>query len=320
MNGEHLVGARGKRVVAFGGGHGLYATLSALRYLTSNITAIVTVADDGGSSGRLRKELGIIPPGDLRMALSALCDDGEWGQTWRDALQYRFKSEGELGGHALGNLLIAGLWDLLGDPVDGLDWVGRLLGIRGRVVPMAAVPLEIEAEVVCDDGSSMLVRGQKEVATIDQHIVRTRLIPEDPPVLEQALAAIADAEMIVFGPGSWYTSVLPHLQVPQLRDAIEKSGARCVLVMNLHADAETTRLSAADHLELFHEYAPNIRLDTIVVDSGAIQEWDRLYEIAGRHGEYVVKHRVENPRKPGYHDPLDLAAALRRAFYGDTVE
>src|SRR5580765_7707454 len=138
----------GPRIAALGGGHGLAASLRALRLVSEHITAIVTVADNGGSSGRLRDEFDVLPPGDLRMALSALCDDTEWGHTWRDLLQHRFESSGELHNHAVGNLLIVALWELLGDTVTGLDWVARLLGARGRVLPMSAVPLDIEATVV----------------------------------------------------------------------------------------------------------------------------------------------------------------------------
>ncbi|HET6295438.1 MAG TPA: gluconeogenesis factor YvcK family protein, partial [Kribbella sp.] len=139
---------RAPRVVALGGGHGLAASLSALRQVTDQLTAVVTVADNGGSSGRLRRELGVLPPGDLRMALAALCRDDEWGRTWADVLQHRFKSEGELHDHAVGNLLIVALWELLGEAVDGLDWVARLLGAQGRVLPMSAVPLDITARVL----------------------------------------------------------------------------------------------------------------------------------------------------------------------------
>ena len=135
-------------VVAFGGGHGLAASLTALRRVTDHLTAIVTVADDGGSSGRLRRELDCLPPGDLRMALAALCGDDESGRTWADVLQYRFNSAGPLDDHAIGNLLIVGLWERLGDPVAGLDMVARLLGAKGRVLPMASVPLDIAAEVI----------------------------------------------------------------------------------------------------------------------------------------------------------------------------
>jgi uncharacterized cofD-like protein len=147
LRGPGVGGAHGPAVVALGGGHGLSASLTALRHVSDRLTAVVTVADDGGSSGRLRGELGVLPPGDLRMALAALCDDSDWGRTWSDLLQHRFSSDGALDNHAMGNLLIVALWDLLGDTVTGLDWVGRLLGARGRVVPMAAVPLVVEADV-----------------------------------------------------------------------------------------------------------------------------------------------------------------------------
>ena len=143
-----------RKVVALGGGHGLFASLSALRRVTRHLTAIVTVADDGGSSGRLRREFGVLPPGDLRMALAALCGDDAWGTTWSRVVQHRFTGEAELGGHAVGNVLIVALWELLGDTVQGLDWVGRLLGAHGRVLPMASVPLDLEAEVEGADPNS----------------------------------------------------------------------------------------------------------------------------------------------------------------------
>ena len=136
------------KVAALGGGHGLFAALSALRRVTRQLSAIVTVADDGGSSGRLRRQYGVLPPGDLRMALAALCGDDAWGTTWSRVVQHRFTGgETELGGHAVGNVLIVALWELLGDTVQGLDWVGRLLGAYGRVLPMASVPLDLVAEV-----------------------------------------------------------------------------------------------------------------------------------------------------------------------------
>ena len=137
---------RSPRVVVLGGGHGLAANLRALRSFCDEITAVVTVADNGGSSGRLRRELGVLPPGDLREALAALCRDDEWGRTWAKVLQHRFESAGELHSHAVGNLLIVALWELSGH-VEGLDWVGRLLGAEGRVLPMSEVPLDIAAQV-----------------------------------------------------------------------------------------------------------------------------------------------------------------------------
>ena len=164
----------GPRAVALGGGHGLAASLSALRQVTGDLTAIVTVADDGGSSGRLRRDYGVLPPGDLRMALAALCRDDEWGTTWSNVVQHRFGGDRELAGHAVGNLLIVALWDLLGDTVAGLDWVGRLLGTGGRVLPMAAVPLDIVAEVAGADPDRpdeiSTVRGQAECAAPERPV------------------------------------------------------------------------------------------------------------------------------------------------------
>lgn len=306
-------GARGPHVVAFGGGHGLYASLSALRHLTSNITAVVTVADDGGSSGRLRKEMNVLPPGDLRMALSALCDDGEWGQTWRDVLQHRFATNGPLNGHSAGNFLIVALWELLGDAVDGLDLIGRLLSTRGRVVPMAATPLTISA-IVDDDGSEREIIGQVGVASTKHPIKSVEITPAQPPAQPEAIEAISQAEWIIFGPGSWYTSVLPHLMVPQLRTAVENSTARRVLVMNLVADSETLSMSAADYIRSFREYAPEVGLDVILVDTNAIDDWPELHEAATLVGAQVISSRLSMPSDSARHDSLYLAAAYRELF------
>lgn len=162
------------KVVALGGGHGLAATLASLRQKTQEITAIVTVADNGGSSGRLREEFPIFPPGDLRMALTALCADDEWGRTWAEILQHRFNSDGDLNGHAMGNLLLASMWNAGDDPVVALDRVGQLLKVIGRVLPMAAVALDIEGTFNTSTGR-IVVRGQKEVATAKGHIQSLRL-------------------------------------------------------------------------------------------------------------------------------------------------
>ena len=200
-------------VVAFGGGHGLSSSLTALRRITDQLTAIVTVADDGGSSGRLRAELNCLPPGDLRMALAALCGDDESGRTWADVLQYRFNSAGPLADHAIGNLLIAGLWERLGDPVAGLDMVARLLGAKGRVLPMASVPLDIEADVIGLDPDKpderSEVRGQATVAKTPGEVISVRLKPADPPACRESIEVVLDADWIVLGPGSWFTSVIP---------------------------------------------------------------------------------------------------------------
>ena len=162
------------KVVAFGGGHGLAATLTALRDVTPEITAIVTVADNGGSSGKIRDEFNFLPPGDLRMALAALCSADSWGQNWAQIIQHRFTSAGPLNGHALGNLLMAALWDSSDDLVAGIDRVGELLKIVGRVLPMSLDPLDIEG-VFTIGGGEAVIRGQIEVATAKGKIAFTSI-------------------------------------------------------------------------------------------------------------------------------------------------
>ena len=305
------------RVVALGGGHGLAASLSALRHLTHELTAVVTVADDGGSSGRLRRELGVIPPGDLRMALTALCDDGEWGHTWADVLQHRFTSDGALDQHAVGNLLIVALWELLGDPVKGLDWVGRLLGSRGRVLPMSTVPMDIEADVagLASGATSTVVRGQAAVATTPGDVTGVRLLPADAPACPEAVQAVLDADWVVLGPGSWFTSVMPHLLVRDLREALLTGPACTCLTLNLAAPSgETAGLSAADHVRVLARHAPGLRVDVVLADPVAVDDVAELTAAASEVGGQLVLRPVAAVPRQARHDPLRLAAAFRDVF------
>ncbi|MGC5617060.1 gluconeogenesis factor YvcK family protein [Georgenia sp. Z1491] len=309
-------GARGAKVVALGGGHGLAATLSAVRHLTSAVTAIVTVADDGGSSGRLRGELGVLPPGDLRMALSALCDDGEWGQTWRDVLQHRLRSDGPLDNHSVGNILIVALWSILDDEVQGLEWVASLLGVRGRVVPMSAVPLDIEADVVDPaTGEVRVVRGQSRVAKVSGRVRSVRLLPGDPPARPEGVSAVREADWVILGPGSWYTSVVPHLLVPELVDALCTTDAHRALVLNLsNDDSESEGMSVSDHLRSLHDHAPDLRLDVVVADPLVVDDLDELERAAAALGARILLRQVRATGADATHDPLRLAAALRDAM------
>lgn len=305
-----------RHVVALGGGHGLSATLSALRLLTDNVTAIVTVADDGGSSGRLRRDFNVLPPGDLRMALAALCDDSEWGHTWRDVLQHRFAGDGDLEGHALGNLMIVSLWELLGDTVGGLDLVGRLLGARGRVLPMAAEPLEIIAEIAGHDPARpdevVEVHGQHLVASSPGRVLSIGILPTCPKPCEPALQAVADADWVVLGPGSWFTSVMPHLLVPDLADALTGTPARKLLNLNLEVDrGETRDFRAEDHLASLAANAPDLTLDVVLADPSAVVDAASLRSAAEDLGAELVVSPVAVTGNPGVHDPLRLAAALR---------
>jgi len=301
------------RVVAFGGGHGLAASLSALRRITDRLTAVVTVADDGGSSGRLRAELNCLPPGDLRMALAALCGDDPSGRTWADVLQSRFTSQGPLANHAIGNLLIAGLWQRLGDPVAGLDMVGQLLGAKGRVLPMASVPLDIEAEVIGlnpmrpDEISP--VRGQERVAKTTAEVRAVHLIPAEPPACPDSVEAVLAADWMVLGPGSWFTSVIPHLLVPQLAQAIHTTGARRVLTLNLEPAGETAGFTASRHIELLAEHAPHLRLDVVLADDGFSAGDKHLAAYAESLGaELVIADLAARDGSPR-HDVLRLASA-----------
>jgi uncharacterized cofD-like protein len=315
----------GPAVVALGGGHGLYASLSALRKVTQRLTAVVTVADDGGSSGRLRRELGVLPPGDLRMALAALCDDDEWGRTWSRVIQHRFRSQGELHGHAVGNLLIVALWELLGDTtrahstVAALDWVGRLLKARGRVLPMASVPLDIAADVQGADPARpqeiSVVRGQVACASTPGKVLGVSLIPPDPPACPEAVAAIGDADWVVFGPGSWFTSVLPHLKVPELARALTGTRARRVVALNLEPQpGETDDFSPQTHLEVLQAHAPDLRVDVVLADRAVVEDERALDKAVSALGGNLMLAEVAADDGSPRHDPERLGQAFAQIF------
>ncbi|HXZ64109.1 MAG TPA: 2-phospho-L-lactate transferase CofD family protein [Streptosporangiaceae bacterium] len=334
-------------MVALGGGHGLFASLSGLRRVTRELTAVVTVADDGGSSGRLRREYGVLPPGDLRMALAALCGDDEWGTTWSRVIQHRFPAptagsgsgadlagagsgaglagagSGGLTGHTVGNVLIVALWELLGDTVQGLDWVGRLLGAHGRVLPMAAVPLDLVADVEGADPDRLdevtIVRGQVACATTTGRVRSISLIPADPPACPEAVQAIRAADWVVLGPGSWFTSVLPHLLVPELAAALVGTRARRLVALNLAPQpGETEGFSPHAHLEALADHAPDLAVDVVLADRAAARESiTELEKAAGRLGARLVLADLAIADGSPRHDPLRLAGAFARIFEGE---
>lgn len=314
-------------VVALGGGHGLHASLAALRRVVDGVTAIVTVADNGGSSGRLRKEFGVLPPGDLRMALAALCGDDEWGQTWASVLQHRFAGEGDLQGHAVGNLLIVGLWELLAESgkseVDGLDWVGRLLDARGRVLPMALTPMDITAEVLGHNPAYPemveIVRGQVEVATTPGRILGIQLDPPEPEACPEALDAIRAADWVVLGPGSWYSSVIPHLRVPALRRTLVESDAKVIVVLNLEEQkGETSGYAPEDHLGALLEHARDLHVHTVLADRSCVPDPELLESVVASAGGQLVLADVATGPGSAQHDPVRLADAYARIMSGVT--
>ncbi len=302
------------KVVALGGGHGLAATLTALRSITNNITAVVTVADNGGSSGRLREEFPIMPPGDLRMALAALCGDDAWGRDWADIMQYRFTSDGPLNGHALGNLLLAALWDRDEDVVVGLDRVGALLKVVGRVLPMTAEPLSIEA-TFDNKGHFVEAIGQVAVATTPGRLHELRMNPINPTTRPEVLAALQEADWVTMGPGSWFSSVLPHLLVPSLRDAIVASPAKKILLLNLDSNKEASSAgeyagySPREHCEILHEYAPELRFDLVVADSHLAGRAE-LTEYLEERGIGYLEADLRDNAMTIHHDQRKLASTF----------
>jgi len=307
------------RAVALGGGHGLHATLTALRRLTDDVTAVVTVADDGGSSGRLRRELGLLPPGDLRKALTALAGP----QTWATVFEHRFGGTGALAGHAIGNLVLAGLLEVLGDPVAALAEAAKLLGVTGRVLPMSVEPLDIEADVTGleeDPTTVRRIRGQVAVATTPGRVRRIRLHSatrrdQPPTACPEAVAAVREADVVLLGPGSWFTSVLPHLLVPDLHDALIHTAATRVVVLNLVPQpGETAGFSPERHLDVLSEHAPRLRVDAVIADTDAVSTPDRLRRAAEALGAAMLLDTIAEGQAGDRHDPVALALSLRRAI------
>ena len=311
------------KAVALGGGRGLHATLSALRRLTPDVTAVVTVADDGGSSGRLRRELGLLPPGDLRKALAALAGEDEENSLWTTVFQHRFGGTGALAGHAVGNLVLAALLELLDDPVTALDEAARLLGLKGRVLPMCTEPLDIEADVVGldeDPAAVRRIRGQVAVATTPGQVQRIRLHtagePDDvPKACAAAVAAVLEADVVLLGPGSWFTSVLPHLLVPELHDALIETAASRIVVLNLVPQpGETAGFSPERHLDVLCEHAPRLRVDAVIADADSVSTPDRLRRAAEALGARLRLDAIAAAGTRERHDPSALAESLRGAF------
>lgn len=303
-----------QKVVALGGGHGLAATLASLRKITPLITAIVTVADNGGSSGRLRQEFPILPPGDLRMALAALCADDEWGREWATIMQHRFTGEGSLQGHAVGNLLLAALWDRDEDPVAGLDRVASLLKVVGRVLPMASQPLDIEGTFQ-DGGRFTVVRGQAQVATAKGKLESLRIIPQDPPSRHEALSAIAEADWITMGPGSWISSVLPHLLVPSQRRALVDTKAKRIVMLNLDAVPELSGNEYAgytpeEHLGLIRQYAPDFQADYVIADFSVVRDAHSLENQVREMGGTLVAADLRKAVGSVHHDVEKLTSVF----------
>jgi uncharacterized cofD-like protein len=291
------------RVVALGGGHGLAVTLTALRLLGVEPTAVVTVADDGGSSGRLRRDLGMLPPGDLRKAMLALADPAA---QVRELFAYRFE-RGDLAGHNLGNLALAALTDLEGGFLEALGAASRWLGVHGRVLPATLVPVRLCGRV---DGRQ--VEGQVAIMTATGRVESVWLEPRSPAAVPAAVAAVREADLVLLGPGSTFTSVVPNVLVPELAAALVEA-ERLVYVCNLEAQpGETTGFPPEGHLAAILDHCPGLRVATVLCqrprDAAAAAREVAAFAMLGAG---VVHAEVAADGHPGRHDAARLATALK---------
>lgn len=320
--------ARGPKVVALGGGTGLPTLLRGLKTYTSNITAIVTVADDGGSSGRLRGSLGVLPPGDVRNCLVALADAEP---QMRDLFQYRFE-EGELSGHSFGNLFIAAMERTAGDFVSALGALSRVLAVRGAVFPVTLDSVALVAEL--EDGTR--VEGESQIGRSQAPIRRVWLEPPMATPLVEALRAIEDADLIVIGPGSLYTSVIPNLLVREVTDGIFNSVAPVVYVANVMTQpGETTSYTAFDHLAALERHSRAGLVDVMVVntervpaavldryraDGAEVVRVGQAEDHPGRVRVRVMEERLLMPDTVVRHDPQKLAHAVLSVLFSGESE
>lgn len=273
-----------KKVVAIGGGTGLPTVLRGLKKYPVDITAIVTVADDGGSSGMLRNELQIPPPGDIRNVLVSLSDVEP---VFEKLLQHRFKTDSGLNGHSLGNLLIAALTSITGDFVKGVREMSHILNVHGEVLPAADQSIVLGA--VMSDGS--IVEGESRIPMANKKIKRVFLKPDVIQPLPESVKAIREADLITLGPGSLYTSVIPNLLVPELAGEISRSAARKVYVCNVMTQkGETDGFSASDHIRVINQHIGHPFIDTIIVNNQPIAP-DILRRYAAEDAEPVSVDR-----------------------------
>jgi uncharacterized cofD-like protein len=284
--------SRGVKIVAIGGGTGLSTLLSGLKHYTSNITAIVTVADDGGSSGRLREELGIIPPGDIRNCIAALADEDK---IITELFQYRFTSGQNLEGHSFGNLFLSALSEVMGgDFIKAVKAATLILRSRGMVLPSSPEPMKIIAEM--EDGR--IIEGESKIPEANGRIKRIYCEPEKPKVQQEAIDALLNAELIIFGPGSLYTSIIPNLLVTDIVKAIKKSPAHKLYVCNIMTQpGETTGYKISDHLKALIQHSGEKDLIEVVIASDRYPK--RLLEKYKEKGQEPVLIDAEEVQKLG---------------------
>jgi uncharacterized cofD-like protein len=315
--------ARGPRIVAMGGGTGLSTLLRGIKGYSANITAVVAVADDGGSSGQLRQQLGIIPPGDIRNCIAALADAEP---LMTQLMQYRFPAGSGLDNHAFGNLFIAAMTAVTGDFEEAVRESNRVLAVRGQVLPATSVPLNLSARLV----SGRTLHGQSDITTAGEPIDRVFIEPDDVRANGEALERILEAEMIVIGPGSLFSSILPNLLIADVRDALRAAQGIRVYVCNVATQAgETPDMTASAHLRALFDHVGDDLIDYVIVnrstDARRPPGWRaRPVEVDVRRLEelpvVIIEEDVIDPSNAHRHDPAKLAAALMRLQQEDRVD
>lgn len=313
---------KGPRIVALGGGTGLSSLLRGLKKYSHNLTAIVTVTDDGGSSGELRKNLGILPPGDIRNCLTALADDEEM---LSHVFQYRFGERAGVNGHSLGNLFISALADITGSFEEAVAESGRVLAVKGRVLPATLHDVKLVAEInLPDEGREINVVGESTIPKIDGKIEHIWLEPSNPLPFPPAVQAILNAELIIIGPGSLYTSVIPNLLVPGLADAIRSSRALKFFICNVaNQEGETIGYTWSDHIQAIEKHIEDLHFDIILCDSDSHLKMPKGVEavlpdpqLEEQHSVYFAS--ITDAGNPWRHDPKRLAGVITDLYHERT--
>ena len=303
----------GPKVVAIGGGSGLPNLLRGLKHYTTNLTALVTVADDGGSSGRLRSELGMLPPGDIRNCLVALADSEA---VMQESMDYRFSTNGQLDGHSFGNILIAALASIGGDFYKGVEAAGRLLAVRGRVIPSTFTDVTLVGSTV----SGRQLIGESSIGTSAERLHSLALTPSDAPGHPDAVKAIEEADLIILGPGSLFTSIVPNLLVPDISTAISRSSALKMYICNVAGEpGATVGYSVADHLNVVRYYIGEsvhvVIANNNIAQSGDSDALELVPHQAGWDDDAIyLSADVIDEEHPTRHDPDRLASAISEAY------
>ncbi len=317
---RHRFGGRGPRVVTIGGGTGMSVLLRGLKEYTTNLTAIVTVADDGGSSGRLRQDLGVIPPGDVRNCIAALADAEP---LMTNLFQYRFPESAGAGlaGHSFGNLFIVAMSDVTGSMEEAIRETGRVLAVRGQILPSTLEDVTLVARMV--DGST--VRGESRISAVETGIDRVLLDPARPGAYPEAVNAIRNADLLVVGPGSLFTSVLPNLLVPDLRIAFQESRAMKMFICNVATQhGETDHFSVTDHVRAIETHVGGSPFDFVIANSNVVRQlperWHSTPVLPPDNGggldrATVIKADVVDVTNRYRHDPKKLADVILTLYH-----